>query len=101
MKLMFASDLHGSLPATERVLAIFDHSGAQWLVLLGDLLNHGPRNALPEGYQPAAVASLLMPTRIALLPCAAIATVKSIKCYFNSPSWRVGSRLLCLKHVYS
>ncbi|WP_193386999.1 metallophosphoesterase, partial [Yersinia pestis] len=54
MKLMFASDLHGSLPATERVLAIFDHSGAQWLVLLGDLLNHGPRNALPEGYQPAA-----------------------------------------------
>ncbi|WP_162004442.1 phosphodiesterase [Yersinia pestis] len=59
MKLMFASDLHGSLPATERVLAIFDHSGAQWLVLLGDLLNHGPRNALPEGYQPAAVAESL------------------------------------------
>ncbi|MEL4015067.1 phosphodiesterase [Dryocola clanedunensis] len=56
MKLMFASDLHGSLPATEKVLEIFARSGAQWLVLVGDLLNHGPRNALPEGYNPAKVA---------------------------------------------
>ncbi|WP_202303129.1 phosphodiesterase [Dryocola clanedunensis] len=59
MKLMFASDLHGSLPATEKVLETFAGSGAQWLVLVGDLLNHGPRNALPEGYNPAAVADLL------------------------------------------
>ncbi len=59
MKLMFASDIHGSLPATEKVLAIFARSGAQWLVLLGDLLNHGPRNALPDGYNPAAVAEKL------------------------------------------
>ncbi|CNF31080.1 phosphodiesterase yfcE [Yersinia bercovieri] len=61
MKLMFASDLHGSLPATEKVLEIFARSDAQWLVLLGDLLNHGPRNALPVGYQPAAVAEYLNP----------------------------------------
>ncbi|CNK45532.1 phosphodiesterase yfcE [Yersinia intermedia] len=61
MKLMFASDLHGSLPATEKVLATFERNGAQWLVLLGDLLNHGPRNALPAGYQPAAVAERLNP----------------------------------------
>lgn len=53
MKLMFASDIHGSLPAAERVLALFARSGAQWLVILGDVLNHGPRNALPEGYAPA------------------------------------------------
>lgn len=59
MKLMFASDLHGSLPATEKVLEIFARSGARWLVLLGDLLNHGPRNALPEGYNPAKVAERL------------------------------------------
>lgn len=57
MKLMFASDIHGSLPATERVLTLFAESGAQWLVLLGDLLNHGPRNALPEGYAPAQVGA--------------------------------------------
>ena len=39
MKLFFASDLHGSLPATEKVLAQFDQSGAEALVLLGDILN--------------------------------------------------------------
>ena len=53
---MFASDIHGSLPATERVLSLFTQSGAQWLIILGDVLNHGPRNALPEGYAPADVA---------------------------------------------
>lgn len=59
MKLMFASDIHGSLPAAERVLSLFAQSGAQWLVILGDMLNHGPRNALPEGYAPAQVAEAL------------------------------------------
>lgn len=59
MKLMFASDIHGSLPATELVLTRFAQSGAQWLVILGDVLNHGPRNALPEGYAPAQVAERL------------------------------------------
>ena len=59
MKLMFASDLHGSLSATDRVLELFEQSQADWLILLGDLLNHGPRNALPERYQPAQVAEQL------------------------------------------
>lgn len=59
MKLMFASDIHGSLPATERVLELFAQSDARWLVILGDVLNHGPRNALPEGYAPAHVAERL------------------------------------------
>lgn len=59
MKLMFASDIHGSLPATEQVLERFTQSGANWLIILGDVLNHGPRNALPEGYAPAQVAGRL------------------------------------------
>ncbi|AGN85013.1 MULTISPECIES: phosphodiesterase [Enterobacteriaceae] len=59
MKLMFASDIHGSLPATERVLELFAQSDARWLVILGDVLNHGPRNALPEGYAAAQVAERL------------------------------------------
>lgn len=41
MKLMFASDIHGSLPATERILERFAQNDAQWLVILGDVLNHG------------------------------------------------------------
>lgn len=59
MKLMFASDIHGALPATERVLSLFAESGARYLVVLGDVLNHGPRNALPSGYAPAEVAERL------------------------------------------
>ncbi|MEC7941841.1 MAG: metallophosphoesterase, partial [Pseudomonadota bacterium] len=55
MKLFFASDLHGSLPAAEKVLELYQASSAQYLVLLGDILNHGPRNPIPEGYNPPAV----------------------------------------------
>lgn len=56
MKLMFASDIHGSLPATECILERFGQTNARWLIILGDILNHGPRNALPQGYAPAQVA---------------------------------------------
>lgn len=59
MKLFFASDLHGSLPATEKAIELFNASGADTFVLLGDVLNHGPRNAIPEGYNPPVVAEKL------------------------------------------
>lgn len=59
MKLFFASDLHGSLSATEQVLEQYRLSNADWLILLGDLLYHGPRNPLPEQYNPAEVAKCL------------------------------------------
>ena len=47
MKLMFASDIHGSRSAMEAVLRQYRLEGANRLVLLGDLLYHGPRNDLP------------------------------------------------------
>ncbi|MDB1124551.1 phosphodiesterase [Vibrio algarum] len=59
MKLFFVSDLHGSLPATKRMLEKYEQSDAKQLLILGDILNHGPRNPVPEGYQPALVAELL------------------------------------------
>ncbi|MBQ9151986.1 MAG: phosphodiesterase [Clostridia bacterium] len=59
MKLLIASDLHGSAPACRKLLDIFAASGAQRLILLGDLLYHGPRNDLPEGYDPKAVIAML------------------------------------------
>ena len=59
MKLMIASDLHGSATACKRLLDIFTASGAERLILLGDLLYHGPRNDLPEGYDPKAVIAML------------------------------------------
>lgn len=59
MKLMFASDLHGSAPCCERLLAAYRRERAERLCLLGDLLYHGPRNDLPAGYAPKEVIRLL------------------------------------------
>lgn len=59
MKIAIISDVHGSLPALEQVLARLAPWGPDHYLLLGDLLNHGPRNPVPEGYAPAAVAERL------------------------------------------
>lgn len=59
MKLFFISDLHGCLESTNAALDAFERSQAEHLILLGDVLNHGPRNAVPSGYQPAKVAERL------------------------------------------
>ena len=52
MKWMIASDLHGSALYTGELLERFRQEGADRLLLLGDLLYHGPRNDLPQGYAP-------------------------------------------------
>ena len=52
MKWMIASDLHGSAFYCKKMLEAFDRERADRLLLLGDLLYHGPRNDLPEGYAP-------------------------------------------------
>lgn len=59
MKILFASDLHGSASATEQVLSRFETEGCDRLILLGDLLYHGPRNDLPDRYDTRAVTRQL------------------------------------------
>lgn len=59
MKLLFASDLHGSAYWTDLLIKKFLAGNYQHLVLLGDILYHGPRNDLPREYNPKAVVSLL------------------------------------------
>jgi len=59
MKWMIASDLHGSAYWTEKLFAAFEREGCGRLILLGDVLYHGPRNDLPEGYAPKQVIALL------------------------------------------
>ncbi len=59
MKWMIASDIHGSAYYCEKVLAAFSRENADRLLLLGDLLYHGPRNDLPQGYAPKEVISQL------------------------------------------
>ncbi|MBQ8357038.1 MAG: phosphodiesterase [Clostridia bacterium] len=59
MKFLFASDLHGDLAAARALLEAFERERATRLVLLGDLLYHGPRNDLPSAYDPKGVMALL------------------------------------------
>ena len=59
MRLMVASDIHGSAECCEKLLRRFAEEKAERLLLLGDLLCHGARNALPEGYDTLDAAAML------------------------------------------
>lgn len=59
MKLLICSDVHGDLDSLERVLDAFKSEGADRILILGDLLYHGPRNDLPTTYAPKKVIELL------------------------------------------
>lgn len=58
-KFLIASDIHGSAFWCEKLLNAFEKEQADRLLLLGDLLYHGPRNSLPDGYAPKAVFEML------------------------------------------
>lgn len=59
MKLMIASDIHGSAKYCRALLEAHKREQPEKLLLLGDLLYHGPRNDLPEKYAPKQVISML------------------------------------------
>ena len=59
MKYMFASDIHGSAWYCRKLLEEYRRSGADRLILLGDILYHGPRNDLPREYAPKEVIGML------------------------------------------
>ena len=59
MKILFLSDIHGSLPALQAVLNYYTSHCYDLLVLMGDILNYGPRNGLCQGLNPQGVADLL------------------------------------------
>ncbi len=59
MKLLVASDIHGSAYFCRKLINAYNHEGADKLLLLGDILYHGPRNDLPGEYAPKEVISML------------------------------------------
>lgn len=61
MKIMIASDIHGSAAYCRELLDAFEREHADRLLLLGDILYHGPRNDLPKEYAPKAVIAMLNP----------------------------------------
>ena len=67
MKLMIASDLHGSDYWCARMLEAFETEQPERLMFLGDILYHGPRNDLPREYAPKQVIAKLTPLKDRIL----------------------------------
>ena len=63
MKLLIASDIHGSAFYCKQLLEAFEREQADRLLLLGDILYHGPRNDLPRDYAPKEVIAMLNETK--------------------------------------
>ena len=59
MKIMIASDIHGSAKYCRLLLEAYRREAADRLILLGDILYHGPRNDLPDEYDPKQVIEML------------------------------------------
>lgn len=67
MKWFIASDIHGSAFYCEKLLEAFKREKADRILLLGDILYHGPRNDLPKDYNPKKVISMLNPLKDLIL----------------------------------
>ncbi len=63
MRLFVISDIHGSALYCEKALEAFEREQADKILILGDILHHGPRNDLPEKYAPKEVIALLSPLK--------------------------------------
>lgn len=59
MKLFVCSDIHGSIYYVEKMIEAYKNEKCDRMILLGDILYHGPRNDLPKDYNPKAVLALL------------------------------------------
>ena len=67
MKLMFISDIHGSYADLQQVFDVFQKEKADKLIILGDYLNHGPRNPLPQSYDTKKCAELLNSNKTSII----------------------------------
>ncbi len=59
MKYLIVSDIHGGFDETEFIINVFNKEKCDYLICLGDVLYHGPRNDIPLSYNPKKVISIL------------------------------------------
>ena len=103
-RLMIASDIHGSAYWCDRLLNAFVTVGADRLLLLGDILYHGPRNDLPDGYEPKRVIAMLNPLADRLFCVRGNCDAEVDQMVLDFPVladyavWPVGDRLLYATH---
>ena len=86
MKLMIASDIHGSAYYCRKMLEAYDREKADKLLLLGDILYHGPRNDLPKEYAPKEVIAMLNARKQEIL------CVRGSECHVHESGFCVDSK---------
>ena len=69
MKYFIISDIHGSEGALKIALDAFREAKCNYIILLGDILYHGPRNPLPQAHNPKGVVELLNPLKDRIIAC--------------------------------
>lgn len=67
MKFLIASDIHGSAKYCKMLLEAFENEKADKMLILGDILYHGPRNDLPQEYAPKKIIAMLNPLKEKIL----------------------------------
>ena len=63
MKYLVVSDIHGALSGAEAIKNAYDFHTPDYILCLGDILYHGPRNDLPRDYAPKEVIAMLNPLK--------------------------------------
>ena len=69
MKILVFSDIHGCATACEKAINQFVGRNCDMMLILGDILYHGPRNNIPQNYDPKAVVSMLNPLADKIMAC--------------------------------
>ena len=103
MKYMIASDIHGSAYYCEKLLEAYDREGADRLLLLGDLLYHGPRNDLPKDYAPKKVIEMLNAKKdefICVRGNCEAEVDQMVLCRRDLQTGKVSTILLICRHTY-
>lgn len=88
MKYLIASDIHGSAYWAERLVAAIESEQPDCIVLLGDLLYHGPRNDLPRDYAPKRVIPLLNALADRIIAVRGNCDAEVDQMVLDFPSWR-------------
>ena len=103
MKFLIASDIHGSAFYAEKVVARATEENADKIILLGDVYNHGPRNRLPDEYEPMRVAEIFNAVKDNLIVIkgncdSAVDTMISDFDFIDSAVLAVGEKSVFLTH---
>ena len=86
MKYFVISDIHGSATALEKALSHFYAMKCDKIICLGDILYHGPRNPLPDGYDNKKVCEILNPLSDKIISCRGNCEAEVCQMVLNFPT---------------